>query len=172
MGILLDSKEDTSVFNEALSEADFIVNRAKKENTEFVVSKPKREKPNITQGRATREKQGFIVNTPKKDSVLGSIVRGVHDVIKELNTETSSPPRHTLRPAKTTRGTTLKGFCIRCGKSITFNTDAPYCPDCFRVWNKFKDQDYEEEYCHLCGTPNELTTLSKPLCYSCFRRSG
>ncbi len=172
MGVLLDSKEDTSVFNEALSEADFIVNRAKKEKPGFAVSKPKREKPNITQGRAQGGKQKTIVNTPKDASVLGSIVRGVRDVIKELNTETSSLPRHTLRPAKTTRGTTLKGFCIRCGKSITFNTDAPYCLDCFRIWNKFKNQNHEEEHCHLCGAPNELTTLNKPLCYSCFIKSG
>ncbi len=171
MGILLDSKEDTSVFNEALSEADFIVNRAKKEITEFVVSKPKREKPNLTQGRATSEKQGFTVNTPKNDSILGSIVRGVHDVIKELNTETSSSPRHTLRPAKTTRGTTLKGFCIRCGKSITFDTDAPYCPDCYRVWARFKDPDFEEDFCHLCGTSKAPTTMNKPVCISCFRKS-
>jgi len=76
------------------------------------------------------------------------------------------------RKAKITRRTTTKGVCIRCGKSITFNLDAPYCLDCFRVWDKFKDPDYEEEYCHLCGTHNELTTLNKPLCYSCFRRSG
>jgi len=172
MGILLSSEEDASVFSEALNEADFIVGRAKKTQSEFVAKKPQRATPqstaNITQGR----KQESIVNTPKDNSVLGSIVRGVRDVIKELNTEADSRPRQTFRPAKTTRITTLKGSCIRCGKSIPFNLYAPYCPDCFRVWNKLKNTDYEEEYCHRCGKPNELTTMDRPLCYSCFRRSG
>ncbi len=35
MGILLDSKEDVNVFNEALSEAEFTVRRAKKSQPEF-----------------------------------------------------------------------------------------------------------------------------------------
>ena len=131
------------------------------------MSRPKREKSDTSKVGATRERNELTANTTKKDSILGSIVRGVQDAIKELNTETSSPPRYSPRPAKTIRG---KGFCIRCGKSITFNTDAPYCPECFRVWNKFKDPEYEEKYCHSCGKSNKLTTLSKPLCYSCFKK--
>ncbi len=139
MGILLSSKDDPEVFKEALSEAEFIVRRAKKDSTFMNIA------------RSVVKEAKKVMDSP-----------AVSDIRKPI-----APGR-----AKTASRTTTTGFCIRCGKSITFNMDAPYCPNCFRVWKKFKDQNYEEEYCHLCGAPDELTTLSKPLCYSCFKRSG
>ena len=62
------------------------------------------------------------------------------------------------------------GHCIRCGKDIPYNIEAPYCASCYSTWKRYKDPDYEEEYCHWCGKPNELTTIERPLCYSCYRK--
>ena len=62
------------------------------------------------------------------------------------------------------------GHCIRCGKDIPYNLEAPYCASCYKVWKRYEDPDYEEEYCHWCGKPNELTTIERPLCYSCYRK--
>lgn len=49
------------------------------------------------------------------------------------------------------------GFCIRCKKEIEFNEDKPYCYDCFKSWNKYQNEDYEENFCHECGEEAETS---------------
>lgn len=132
MGILLNYKEDSDVFKEALNEAEFIVNRA------------------------------------KKDSTIRDLISGI---VKEARSAADLPTKDSVRKTKVPSGTKLKGFCIRCGRNITYDLNAPYCPDCYRVWNKFKDPNYEEELCHWCGKSKEPTTMVRPLCYSCYRKS-
>ena len=132
MGVLLCSEEDSNVFKEALNEAEFIVNRA------------------------------------KKDSTIRSFVSGI---AKEVKSAIDLPAEDGVRRVKTSSRAKLKGYCIRCGKSIAYDLKTPYCPDCYRVWKKYKDPDYEEEYCHWCGKPNELTTIDRPLCHSCYSES-
>ena len=132
MGVLLSSEEDANVFNEALSEAEFIVNRA------------------------------------KKDSPIRNIIR---EAVKEAKAVVALPTVGDVRKAKTSSRASTKGYCIRCEKSIPYDLKSPYCSRCYRVWSKFKDSNYEEEYCHKCGTPNEATTMKRPLCDSCYRKS-
>jgi hypothetical protein len=60
-----------------------------------------------------------------------------------------------------------QGYCIRCGNRVTLDTNAPYCPDCYRVWAKYKKNDFEEEVCHSCGKKAK-TSMSKPLCSICY----
>lgn len=70
-------------------------------------------------------------------------------------------------------GTSIKradGFCLRCKATIPLNPDAPYCPSCYRIWAKYKDDEFEEKFCHLCGQPAS-TSRSKPLCSSCYKRT-
>jgi len=110
----------------------------------------------------------FIVRNANKDSLIGSLFRGV---VRGAKSVVDSQAKDTLKRTTTTTRTKQKGYCIRCGKSITYDLDAPYCPDCYRVWNKFKDPNYEEDFCHWCGTPNELTTKNRPLCNSCYKKS-
>lgn len=132
-----------------------------------------KEEPDIFQ--EALEEAEFIVGRAKKDSTFMNIARSI---VKEAKKVIDSPVVSDARKpitssrAKTATRTTTTGFCIRCGKSIAFKLDAPYCPACFRTWNKYKDPDYEEEYCHVCGTPNEQTTFNKPSCYSCYRKSS
>jgi phosphatidylserine/phosphatidylglycerophosphate/cardiolipin synthase-like enzyme len=132
MGVLLSSEEDSSVFNEALKEAEYIIDGA------------------------------------KKDSVLRSFA---DTVLKEIKSAIDLPTEKTTRKAQSSSRTEQKGYCIRCGKNKAYDIDAPYCPDCYRVWNKFKDANYKEEFCHLCGTPNQPTTKNRPLCNSCYNKS-
>lgn len=61
-----------------------------------------------------------------------------------------------------------EGHCIRCNTSINLNPLVPYCKDCYKIWNKYKDEEYAEVYCHICGTEHE-TTMLKPTCYPCFK---
>ena len=63
-----------------------------------------------------------------------------------------------------------KGHCIRCGENIPFNPEAPYCPDCYRTWARYKDENYKEKYCVKCGKLEE-TSKKRPLCSSCYKKT-
>lgn len=116
----------------------------------------------------------FIVRRARKDNVMkslvGKIAKEAKSVIDSLDEDTPKRVRVSSRTMPTSRSK-QEGHCVRCGKSITYDVKAPYCPDCYSVWAKYKDPDYEEESCHQCGTPNELTTMNRPLCNSCYRKS-
>lgn len=64
------------------------------------------------------------------------------------------------------------GFCIRCGGSIPFNISRPYCVPHYKSWERYKNPNYEEHYCHCCGATglNPRPTLAKPLCRECYRK--
>ncbi len=58
--------------------------------------------------------------------------------------------------------------CIRCGKTISFDIDTPFCKSCYSIWARYQNPNYEENYCHCCGN-EEHTTMNKPLCYTCYK---
>ena len=60
------------------------------------------------------------------------------------------------------------GYCLRCGKEIVFNPQRPYCTTDFRTWGRFKNTEYEEQFCHSCGDEH-VTSMPKPMCRSCYR---
>ena len=59
-------------------------------------------------------------------------------------------------------------FCIRCKKTIVLNKSQPYCTKCFKVWNRYKNNNYKESHCHICGKANQ-SSINKPICYSCIK---
>ncbi len=63
-----------------------------------------------------------------------------------------------------------EGVCIRCSRNVNYNTEAPYCKECFYKWADFQNPFYVERYCHKCGRLAD-TSMDKPLCYPCFSRS-
>lgn len=57
-----------------------------------------------------------------------------------------------------------KGFCIRTGVEIPFNPKQPFSKKAFESWNRFKDENYAEKYCHFSGEPsNGETSFAKPI---------
>lgn len=62
-----------------------------------------------------------------------------------------------------------KGFCIRCKQELKPDPNKPLCPKCYAEWNKYKNPDYKEKYCHLCGK-NHDTSVARPLCLNCFKQ--
>lgn len=60
------------------------------------------------------------------------------------------------------------GFCIRCARSIPYDSEIPYCDRCGEVWSTFENPHYPERVCHSCGQ-DARSSMSKPLCYSCYR---
>ena len=61
------------------------------------------------------------------------------------------------------------GFCIRCQTEIPANPVKPYCDRHFRIWKQFENDDYPENYCHICGIET-ATSRRKPLCWDCYQR--
>jgi RNA polymerase-binding transcription factor DksA len=61
------------------------------------------------------------------------------------------------------------GYCIRCEKEIKIDPLHPYCKDCFMTWNKYGNEDYQENVCHVCGKETNSSKL-KPICYNCYKK--
>ena len=76
----------------------------------------------------------------------------------------AAPPRSAPKAA----ATSATGHCIRCGIEIPLNPEKPLCAKDYKNWNRYKDPDYEENYCHLCGEKYD-TSMAKPLCRRCWR---
>ncbi|MFD0933305.1 phospholipase D family protein [Psychroflexus salinarum] len=56
------------------------------------------------------------------------------------------------------------GYCIRTGKEIAFNIEKPMHYEAFKMWNKYKNPDFPEKYCHYSGEPsNGKTTVNRPI---------
>ena len=92
-------------------------------------------------------------------------------VARVTNTDTGSeqpPARETKENPQATLKTPASGFCIRCKADLAANPDKPYCNRCYRSWDRWKNPDYEEKHCHICGNEHGAT-LAKPLCRDCYR---
>lgn len=77
--------------------------------------------------------------------------------------ETKTGYSKSNKPDVTTEDTEI-GFCIRTGEKITFNPDRPFSDKAFKSWNRFKDKDYKEKYCHYSGEEsNGETSFAKPI---------
>lgn len=56
------------------------------------------------------------------------------------------------------------GYCIRTGVEIPFDIERPMNYESYKMWNKYKDPDFAEKYCHYSGEPsNGKTSMSKPI---------
>jgi len=91
----------------------------------------------------------------------------------KLNTETEQENNVKAKPKKKeiqpiVSKSNEKGHCIRCDKSIKLNPLVPYCKDCYKIWNKYGDEEYIEVHCHICGEEHD-TSMLKPTCYSCYK---
>jgi phosphatidylserine/phosphatidylglycerophosphate/cardiolipin synthase-like enzyme len=75
-----------------------------------------------------------------------------------------SRPPQPARQARTRAG--QMGFCIRCAGKLSLDPTKPLCPECYKLWNKYKNPNYHEKYCHRCGKPG-AATLHRPLCPDC-----
>ncbi len=63
----------------------------------------------------------------------------------------------------------LRGYCIRCQARIDYDPSKPLCADCYAVWARYNDRDWEENVCHRCGEFEE-TSMNKPQCYDCYQQ--
>lgn len=87
--------------------------------------------------------------------------------IKKLNQQRITE----LQKSKIAKTTTdnSKGKCIRCKAEIPFDPRNPYCSNCFKIWSRDGQIHTEENFCHSCGKAN-ASNISKPVCYSCYKK--
>jgi phosphatidylserine/phosphatidylglycerophosphate/cardiolipin synthase-like enzyme len=86
----------------------------------------------------------------------------------EKDAEQSSK-RKTRRKKRPSRQEPDSGFCIRCRQTLQADPLKAYCKRCYRSWNKYKNADYVEKHCHLCGS-GHAATFNKPVCPKCYRK--
>lgn len=56
------------------------------------------------------------------------------------------------------------GYCIRTGESIPFNIKSPFNKKSLASWNRFKNPEFKEKFCHFSGEKsNGETTYSRPI---------
>lgn len=70
------------------------------------------------------------------------------------------------------KDTRHSGFCIRCGKPITYNPSKPLCEDCYETWSYYQNPEYDENYCHKCGKEKIDITYAKPECRDCYHNGN
>ncbi|MDO8751632.1 MAG: phospholipase D family protein [Dehalococcoidia bacterium] len=98
------------------------------------------------------------------DSLYTEAMRLVR-ISEEVQITVAQVPKNPEATAKVNSGA---GFCVRCHTELKLNPMVPYCPNCYKEWRKFKNDEYEEKFCHICGKPNK-STLVKPSCYDCYK---
>ena len=132
------------------------------------------------------DEMGVLVSIDKDPDLFGDIRREVQRILEGSDefrvTVARVQPAETVAPPAITRDTPRApqrkpepavgipntAFCIRDKAVIPPNPGKPYCDRCFRSWNRYKNDEYEEKYCHICGNENS-STMAKPLCLSCYR---
>lgn len=117
------------------------------------------------------EEANRIVTSADKDSLISSVFNKVVKETKSILDSAVKDDSRTPSRTRTTRRTSKPGFCIRCGTPIPYNIDRPLCDEHFKVWAQYEDLDYPEKHCHTCGK-RASTSKAKPLCLSCFKKTG
>ncbi len=56
------------------------------------------------------------------------------------------------------------GYCIRTGEKIAFNIKMPFNKKSYSSWNRFKNPEFAEQFCHFSGEKsNGETSFSRPI---------
>ena len=108
-----------------------------------------------------------------REERTGGLFGRLREVVKDqLSGATNKAlPSEPVEPAPPIPAVSVKpttGFCIRCKADLAADPKKPYCDPHFRTWNRYKNPEYEEKYCHTCGGEFQATML-KPLCRDCYR---
>ncbi len=56
------------------------------------------------------------------------------------------------------------GYCIRTGREIPFNPEKPFSLSAYRMWDRYGNYDYPENYCHKTGEESYgKTSMANPI---------
>ena len=86
--------------------------------------------------------------------------------LKEKPSRERKPKRETKTPPIFKRKKQQKptGYCIRTGIEIPYNLDKPMSYKAFKEWDKYKNYDYPEKFCHRTAKKsNGKTSMKRPI---------
>lgn len=105
------------------------------------------------------------------DTIRGWIAEIIEPGLKVISARhpTRSKAAKPKPSARVNSGNGSKGLCIRCGAAIPLNIERPYCLEHYRVWDQYRNRNYEEKFCHSCGKPGR-PTMARPVCDKCYKK--
>lgn len=115
---------------------------------------------------------GVFITRQNDKNIFEKAVNETHSIIQSSEIIQLAKTKRKLFENKSSLNETIKrkptrGYCIRCEERVQYDTEKPYCWNCFSIWSQFENPDYEENVCHSCGE-FESTSMNKPECYDCF----
>lgn len=119
------------------------------------------------------EEMGVLVKKQDDPTLFAEIVEDAQRLLRTsepvaITIEKIKPQKSESRPSTPrTKKISANGFCLRCGETIAFNPERPYCASDYKAWAKWQNADYEDPHCHSCGK-EATATMSKPLCRDCY----
>ncbi len=126
--------------------------------------------------QVNNEEMGILISKASDPELYGKVYEEANRLLRiseELRVEVQvvNPSTSNKAPAKKPTpktNMTQQGHCIRCAATIPFSMERPLCDKDYKIWARYEDPEYPEDYCHSCGKERD-TTYDKPLCGSCFK---
>lgn len=156
MGVLISKRTDPRLFENIVSEVKHI------KGASTTVREMERSRPD-----GPPIMKVVVTVLDRFRSMLSEDLEPAPTQLAEGSTE--SGVKETRTQSRTKLDAPQTGFCIRCKGTIPAKPTQPYCGRCFRSWNRYKNNEYREKYCQLCGNEHE-TSMSKPACLACYRK--
>jgi len=126
--------------------------------------------------RPVYEKKLIIMKNYIKSDVLHDITENMYNLfnpnakshvikrIKDFKESIELGSKQSERPNREKFEKPNKGFCIRTGVQIPFNPNRPLSEEAYKVWAKYCEVDFPENYCHKTGKPsNGKTSFNHPI---------
>jgi len=139
MGVKFSKEEDAKLFKDTLDEIGRIVDQSKDVSKTKSASKPQYQKQQPERAKKQQTINPNLKN-PLKKGLLGKLADSVFGEC---------------------------GYCIRCAEVIDYDPEKPYCDKCFASWARYKNQNYNEKFCLICGD-KASTTKVRPVCNKCY----
>jgi len=123
---------------------------------------------NFTEQSMNSMEIAYVVRDLQDSRSVGNYVKLLTELAKPVNSVITRPITKTAATSKGAGAPAFAGNCIRCKEKITFDPSRPLCQDCYEVWSEWQNEDYEEKFCHSCGS-RAAVSYARPLCQTCYR---
>jgi hypothetical protein len=126
---------------------------------------------NLYEASERNREMGVLLNRSNDKEMFDTALREIELIMKSPQIEKIQ----SLKRIKSNEKVVCKrngsheqaGHCIRCNASLKFNTEKPYCSNCYSSWAEWGNPFYTEKYCHCCGD-HETSSMEYPQCYECY----
>ena len=123
---------------------------------------------NLYQSSEGNHEMGILVSFDEEPDLYWDIWDESNLLLEMSNLETAgkAATKRDKRGPQQAMAKPDRGFCIRCKADLPTNPLRPYCSRHYASWKRYRNEEYEEKYCHTCGKEH-TTTMSRPVCIAC-----